>query len=257
MATGDTTRRLDVVGLGINPWWHATRRSTEIIAAADEVLYLVDDVLAERWVRRLNPASRPLATEYERFEQRSEVYDSIVATIMARLRNGGRICAAYYGHPGVFVDPGHAVIEAARAEGIAATMHPGISSADCLYADVGLDPGSRGCQSYEATAFLARDLSRFDATVDLILWQAGAVGEATTQPRRPPRLLAPLVRLLESIYGEDHVVTIYEAATQPAFESRLDRLPLRELAGADLELHSTLYVPPLSQGSAKSSSPTS
>jgi hypothetical protein len=34
-------------------------------------------------------------------------------------------------------------------------MLPGISAEDCLFADLGIDPGIYGCQSYEATDFLA------------------------------------------------------------------------------------------------------
>jgi len=30
-------------------------------------------------------------------------------------------------------------------------MLPGISAEDCLFADIGVDPGIYGCQSFEAT----------------------------------------------------------------------------------------------------------
>ena len=41
-------------------------------------------------------------------------------------------------------------------EGFNAQMLAGISAEDCLFADLGLDPGKNGCQSFEATDFLIR-----------------------------------------------------------------------------------------------------
>ncbi len=54
-------------------------------------------------------------------------------------------------------------------------MEPGISAEDCLYADLGLDPGTYGCQHYEAS-----NLMFYQRTIDtaayLILWQPGVAG---------------------------------------------------------------------------------
>ena len=55
---------------------------------------------------------------------------------------------------GVFAQAPRKAIEQARLEGFPARMEPGISSEDCLYADVGIDPGARGCQHVEATQFM-------------------------------------------------------------------------------------------------------
>ena len=58
----------------------------------------------------------------------------------------------------------------ARAEGFNARMLPGISAEDCLFANLGADPGTHGCQSFEATSFLLRK-PKFDTLTHLILWQ--------------------------------------------------------------------------------------
>ena len=60
----------------------------------------------------------------------------------------------FYGHPGIFAWSPHKVIKVARAEGYQAHMEPGISAEDCLYADLGIDPGRCGCQHYEASQLL-------------------------------------------------------------------------------------------------------
>ena len=53
----------------------------------------------------------------------------------------------------------------------------GISAEACLFADLGLDPGTTGCQSYEATAFLART-PPVDTEAVLVLWQVSVLGRA-------------------------------------------------------------------------------
>ena len=246
---------LVVVGMGISVWDHATPQARRAIEDADQVLYLTHDPLTERWVRKFNPAAQSLGELYDQHEQRDAVYAAMVDRILDAVRGGDSVCVSFYGHPGVYADAGHRAIERARAEGYTAVMYPGISAADCLYADLGLDPGWEGCQSYEATAFLDRR-RRFDTATSLILWQIGAVGEATTSPQSPPRRLGELADLLILHYGSQHEVVIYEAADTPLFPGRIERVALEALAEADLTLTSTLYVPPVADSSSSTASAT-
>ena len=62
-----------------------------------------------------------------------------------RSRNGKTVCAAFYGHPGIFVYRPVArqwPVPAPRA--FTRWMLPGISSLDCLFADLGIDPAETG-----------------------------------------------------------------------------------------------------------------
>src|SRR5207249_5467785 len=137
--------------------------------------------------------------------------------MLAPVSTGAYVCAAFYGHPGVFVNPGHDAVRRARREGFRARMLPGISTEDCLFADLGLDPADSGCQSFEATDFLAYR-RRFDPTSSLILWQVGVLGEPSLpthvggRPERIRRLTAVLLRH----YGERHPAVVYQAAQFPA-----------------------------------------
>ena len=160
------------------------------------------------------------------------------------MRAGREVCVAFYGHPGVFVEPSHAAMRRAREAGFEARMLPGVSAEDCLFADLGVDPAEAGCQSYEATDFLLRR-RRFDPTAALILWQVAAVAVTTYTTglhRRGLRVLAD--RLLEE-YPAQHRVTLYEAAVFPFGEPLVDELPLELLADCDPRPLATLYVPPL------------
>jgi hypothetical protein len=53
-----------------------------------------------------------------------------------------------------------------------------------------------------------------------------------------------LVDILARDYDLSHEVIIYRAATLPMQEPRIERLPLGKLPDADVDMHSTLVIPP-------------
>jgi hypothetical protein len=125
-------------------------------------------------------------------------------------------------------------------------MYPGISALDCLFADVGVDPGEVGCQEHEATDFLLRS-RRFDPCSALVLWQIAVIGveDYRVEDLWNREGLAILVERLRQSYPAGHEVVLYEASTLPLVPARIVRLPLSALAAADVTLISTLFVPPL------------
>jgi hypothetical protein len=125
-------------------------------------------------------------------------------------------------------------------------MLPAVSAEDALFADLGVDPGATGCQSYEATDFLVRRRP-VDPTAALVLWQVGALGETiySTQPQRQQERVEVLVDYLCSFYAGDHRVFLYEASPYPIVESMIRSVSLSELATAGTGPLSTLYVPAL------------
>jgi hypothetical protein len=163
--------------------------------------------------------------------------------IVSFVRRGLRVCAVFYGHPGVFVFPSHEAVIRARHEGFPARMLPGISAEDCLFADLGVDPGRRGCRTFEATDFLVRRRQP-DVTVPLILWQAGAVGR-TDYPRDGNRAnLAVLAEVLTTQYGPGHEVVLYQAAAGPGGDPVIEFVRLDQLVQVPVLLTFTLYLPP-------------
>jgi uncharacterized protein YabN with tetrapyrrole methylase and pyrophosphatase domain len=211
--------------------------------AADEVLYLVGDAVGLRSIERLNPNARSLNGLYEPGVNRGETYAAIVDEILDTVRQGKRVCVAFYGHPGVFAQPSHEAVRRARAEGFSARMLPAVSAEDCLFADLGVDPGATGCQSYEATDFLMRERT-VDTSAALILWQIGVIGNLTYAPEGDTSRLPLLVDCLCRLYPPSHEVVLYEASPIPGCGPIVKRLPLAEIAAADVSPATTLYVPP-------------
>jgi uncharacterized protein YabN with tetrapyrrole methylase and pyrophosphatase domain len=137
----------------------------------------------------------------------------------------------------------HESIRRAREEGFRSKMVPGVSAEDCLFADLGVDPGRTGCQSFEATDFLIYR-RRFDPSSTLILWQIGVIGNLDFQKEYETEGLAVLTDVLSQHYPSDHEVTIYEAASFPGVKFSAETVPLFRLASAQVNPISTLLVPP-------------
>lgn len=234
---------LIIVGTGIQLMGQTTLESQSAIRSASKLLYLVTDPVTKAWLTELNPSAEDLWSFYKEGKYRQKTYNEIVERIMYFVRIGESVCAAFYGHPGVFVQPSHEAIKLCRAEGYSAIMLPGVSADACLFADLGIDPGSTGCQSFEATDFLLR-AKRFDENVTLILWQISVIGIATHKSKNSQLGLKVLSEKLAQKYGADHEVIVYEAARYPVCPFIAHRTSLALLHDAPITGISTLVVPP-------------
>lgn len=235
--------RLNVVGTGYLVAGQVTQQALTCIERADKLFYSFQDAVSRAWIESLNPTAESLAQFYGRDKDRRETYDEMVETMLAPVRQGLEVCSAFYGHPGVAAFPTHEAIRRARGEGFEAAMFPGVSSADCLFADLGIDPADHGCQMYEASRFVLRR-RRFDPASLLILWQIGLVGVSTRLATPCVEGLQILVEVLARDYPRDHEVVVYEASHLPVFRPRILRVPLESLPTAVDSNLSTLLVPP-------------
>lgn len=244
MTLSSLSGSLTCVGLGMMLGGHLAPRARAQIEQADVVFVLASDPLVELWLEGMNADVRSLQPYYAEGKPRGNTYREMVDAILTVVRAGHRVCGAFYGHPGVFAQVPHHAIVAARREGYAARMEPGISAEDCLYADLGIDPGRFGCQHYEASQLLFFR-RRIDPSAYLVLWQVGVAGDRSCQRFATGAAHRHLLveRLLQD-YPADHLITIYEAATLPILAPRIQTLTLRKLTDADIHLRSTVVLPP-------------
>jgi uncharacterized protein YabN with tetrapyrrole methylase and pyrophosphatase domain len=237
---------LAVVGVGIKLAAQSSLEAMSHIETADKVFYLVTDPGTEYWLQSLNASSESLQGFYEGRDSRLSTYLEMTEHIIDHVRRGLSVCAVFYGHPGIFVFPSHRAVDQARSEGFHAVMLPGISAEDCLFADIGIDPARRGCQSFEATDFLLFERD-FDPRSNLVLWQVGVLGEVGYKAALPAHKLAVLVRRLREIYPGSHDVVVYEAARYPVCDPMVLHTTLDELDASMISSISTLFLPPLEQ----------
>lgn len=205
---------------------------------------MASDLAMATWLTELHPNARSLNELYRTGVPRRQIYEEMVEAIMAAVRRGRRTCAAFYGHPGVVVNPSHEAVRRARAEGYPARMLPAISAEDCLIADLGVDPGACGWQSYEATALLLHG-HRIEPTAALVVWQVDAIGKLDWNLELEPRGLHRLAEHLLGLYPADHEVTFYNASIYPVGGPMIERVRLAAISSLDAAPGPTLYVPPL------------
>lgn len=125
-------------------------------------------------------------------------------------------------------------------------MVPGVSFLDCLFSDLGVDPGEHGCQVFEARSFLLRRCL-IEPRAHLILSQVALATSGRTFDSSGPdvsRGLRQLSKRLLGMYPADHEVVLYEAAIHPLAQPRAERLRLDQLDTAPVSEISTLWVPP-------------
>lgn len=236
---------LIVVGTGIRIIGQMTIESVSWIKVAEKVLYLTYDPVADDVITGLNPNAESLIGFYAEGKPRRKSLQAMVKRVMACVRSGTQTCLVCYGHPGVLCWVGHEAIRQARGSGFTAKMLPAVSAEDCLFADLGLDPGTTGCQTFEATDFLTNGQS-VDPACLLILWQIGVTGDRLfTRKGYKNTALPDLIERLCQFYGPNHEVIVYSAAIHWAGEPTIEHVPLGRLHKARLSGSSTLCVPPV------------
>ena len=245
--------KLTIVGTGILTPAHLSQEAINQIQYADQVYVLVPDPLGLPTIQKLNKNVFDLGQLYYEEEterngaNRVEGYNQMVDIIMSKVRQDLNVCAVFYGHPGVFVYPAHECMILAKKEGYRAKMLPAISAEDCLFADLGVDPGDFGMQAYEATQFVLYNHPINTAT-PLILWQIGVVGDITFTKMQPSeRGLSMLQERLLQHYDHNHTLILYEAATIPLMPPRIENIKVGELQNASVKTITTVYVPAVTE----------
>lgn len=235
---------LVVVGTGITVSGQMTLITHSLLKTADIVLSVVTQS-AQINLEMINPNVVCMRHLYEQGKSRAITYQKMTQRIIDEVKAGNKVVAAFYGHPGVFVNPSHQAIKQLKQEGYSAEMLPGISAEDCLVADLGLDPSHYGCQSYEATQFLLRQYT-LDPHMMQIIWQIGSIADFTHNKHRTSHPgLALLKDELLKYFSANHTIIVYEASTIPIAEPRIEYLKLEDLANVKPKPITTLVIPSL------------
>ncbi len=230
-----------IVGTGITGVSQLTLEAVAWIEAADVVCYVIADPLTERWIHEHARRTEDLAQLHEVDVPRLQAYRAMSERLVDHASDGLLVVGVFYGHPGVFTSASHWAVAAARDKGISARMLPAVSAEDCLFADLGIDPGDGACQSFEATDMLIR--GREPATdAHLVVWQVGVVAQMHLQS---VGRVTELVDYLQRFYPAKHEVVHYQAAQSVIAAPTIQPVSLDVLGSLRLTVTSTLYVPPL------------
>lgn len=241
---GSIEPTLVIAGTGIQGLSQITKEAEHFLDTTDRIFYLANNPLVTHYILRKRPDAKSLFPFYEVGLNRRVTYDRMTKALVSPLQEGLNSLGLFYGHPGVFVNPTHRAIRIARNMGFSAYMLPAVSAEDCLFADLLVDPGATGCQSYEATDFLLYNRI-VDKSAPLILWQVGVLGHKDYQLEFEQRHISVLQERLIELFDANHVVTSYVAASFPHLQPDVNTFELCQLAEANLSPVSTLYIPPI------------
>lgn len=236
---------LAVFGSGIKTIAHCTKEAETYLRKSDKLLYLVNEPIMKEWIAECNPAAECMDDIYNKYRLRIDSYLEIRDHILRTLEAHPRVGVMLYGHPTVFAKPALDAAIIAKQRGHEVRILPGISAEDCLFADLMIDPGAGGCQSFESTDFLIHH-RKFDNTSHLILWQVGIIGafhHTKGQYDNVPGLMILRDRLLE-FYPETHELALYEASQYPGYLPKIEYVTLAKLPEAKTSSLTTLYVKP-------------
>ena len=239
---------LDVVGIGLRAGGDVCVSAKAYIEQADIVLIVVPDSFSKNWLVSLNSNIQDLTNLYQQGKSRAKTYHEMTQKIIDEVKSGQKVCAVFYGHPGVFVNASHQAIKSLKSDGFRAQMLPGISAEDWLFSDLNIDPGTHGCMSIEATQFLLYERPH-DIYAYTILWQIGLIGDHTLTLSKTNQYHQGLTLLKEKLlrdFPQDHELTIYEASTLSILSPRIERVSLEQLTEIKLTAASTLIIPPVS-----------
>lgn len=237
-----------IVGTGMV----GTRQITHEVDRAfekSETVFLIDhqsDIMS-RYLEEFDTTIVNLTEEYEEGKRREETYRQMAERVMDEAEESGEpVTLALYGHPFVFVSPSRWIVTEADERGLEVKKLPGISSMDCLYADIALDPGESGLQMFEATDLLVHEHD-LNQHVPAMIWQIGVVEtirhtEAASKPGRFSRIR----NYLQQFYPDNHEVALLQTATYPFTDSKEIRFGLDEFESMADEINAiqTLYIPP-------------
>lgn len=233
---------LIVVGSGIKSIAHVTEETKRVIQHANKVLYLVNEDHLKGWIQREAKEAESLELIYFGSDKRIDAYQNITAHIINEYYRVKNLCVVFYGHPVVFAHSALSAVQKIKAENGNAVILPALSSMDCLFADIQVDPGDQGCFAIDATELLIYE-RRVDVYAHVILWQIANLGMHDLKKTQKLNVLSDYLR---GYYLDEQPICIYEAAVLPLQKPRVEWLKLKKLHQIEVSPISTLYIPPAS-----------
>lgn len=235
---------LCILGSGIKSIAHLSYESQLYIKKADIVLFLLNEPILENYIKENSKKSYDLSEIYYSTEDRQDCYKKIVDYILNLLGDYQNVCAIFYGHPIFCVNPAQSLIEKAKSKDVNIISCPAISSIDCMFSDLNIDPAEYGMQIYMAQDIINRKISVTTQSY-LALLQIGFINDNGHVHKTKNQQLSILKDYLYGFYPESHKCFIYEATLYANKKSITNSITLKDLSNDKLSSLSTLLIPPL------------
>lgn len=236
---------LYIAGFGIKTISHLTKECNELLLKSERVLYLLNEPLACEYIEKNANNTCDLSEIYFSESDRKSVYIKITDFILKELRKYKTVGVICYGHPFFCADSFLDAAQKAKSLGHNTIIFPGISSLDCMFADLMLDPTTNGFQCYEASQ-LIKSNHMIEPRANLIILQVGFIN-VKTHPHLSDSSggFTQLSEYLSCKYPNDHYGYIYEASLYPSVKPRIEQFKLSELLQFKVTPISSIFIPAL------------
>lgn len=238
-------KKLYIIGSGIKSIAHLTNETIGCIKNSNKVLYLLNEPLVEKWVQQNASESESVSVDYFSEPERVKAYSKIANKIIEAIDKDKIVSFLIYGHPCFYAMPG--LMAASKLESnqdISVEIIPALSSLDCLYADLAIDPGQGGIYIVDASELIAFE-KMLCTSSHLVIEQIGMVGNlGRPTDKVNKRALEALHAYLLSFYPKNHKCILYEAALYPRMTPKIIYFELSNLLNQQYTTISTLYIPP-------------
>lgn len=233
-------KSLIIAGTGIKSLAHLTREVEVQLLNADMVLYLLNEPLMVDWVSQKAKRSIDLNDIYHRNQNRDVSYKKICDEVVYQTQIYNKVCFLVYGHPTLLSDTVQRLLNNSNLQAHIVVI-PGISSLDCLLADLTVDPID-GIFAIEATRLI---LGKIDIQTQLhtIIWQIGMICNQSTASSYSQ--LDLLQSKLLKFYDKQQELILYEASLYPHLPPRITKTKIYDLCTENISRLTTAYIPPV------------
>lgn len=225
------------------------------IESSDCVMFLVNEPAIKHWIQNNSKNYISLDDVYFSHKNRKDSYAEIERCIIEMSQNYKQSCFVTYGHPLFLSSSALNVAKKLKnnIDSAEVTIMPGVSSLDCLFCDMEIDPGSNGLQAYEATDMLLYDKD-FNINTDLVIWQIGVM--AINEPIKDTTKINSLINKkalsllqikLSEKYNQDQIIFLHVASIYPGIKSQIDKVELKDLTSISINRLATAYIPATKQ----------
>jgi uncharacterized protein YabN with tetrapyrrole methylase and pyrophosphatase domain len=232
---------LCVLGSGIKTIAHITLETVEFVKNSDIVLFLVNEPLLKDYIKDLSKNSFDLEETYYSNDNRKEAYQLISEKIVEQLELYDKVSVILYGHPIYCSSPAQKAIRVAKDKGINIISCPAVSSLDCLFSDLNIDPAEYGMQIYTADQFINENIKPTTSSY-LVLLQSGFINFDKHVHLSNTVHFNALLKSLKSIYHQENEIIIYESSIYPNITPLVTKKTLQTLEPDDISSLSTIII---------------
>lgn len=238
-----------ILGSGIKTISHLTNESVELIESAAKVFYLVNEPIMKKFLSDISKDSFDLDEIYFSHNYRVKSYTKIVDKIIcyATKNKDEDLAVVFYGHPYFCAEIGLEIKKIALTKNIPVKTFSAVSSLDCMYSDLDIDPAQHGMQIYETTHFINYP-KIFDITSHLVLLQIGFIEsqEVINRSYDNGSGLSKLKSILiqKHKYPLEHICVSYEASLYKDVSPVIHYISLNDIETFKFSSISMLVIPP-------------